>query len=73
MILGNDSEERKFQRLSNKLSKTIAFAKKRYFTKILDKNKHNVKKTWQILQSELPATTRKLCAKIINEQNDPIT
>ena len=61
----------KFQRLLNKLSKTIAFAKKSYFSKILEKSKHNVRKTWQILQSLLTATIKNFSAKIINEQNDP--
>ena len=79
MLLANDAlcsnlyfyremiRKKKIRRLSNKLNKTIASAKKGYYAKILDKNKHNVKKTWQILQSVLPTNfLQKL------EQKDPI-
>ena len=70
-LSGNDLEKRKFRRLSNKLNKKLVFAKKRCFTKILDKIKHNTKKTWQILQSVLPpTTTNKLPAIAINKQKD---
>ena len=72
-LSGNDSKKRKFRKLSNKLNKTIAFAKKGYFSKILCRNKHNAKKTWQILQSVLPTATNKLPAITINEQKDPKT
>ena len=72
-LLKNDSKKRKFRRLSNKLNKTIAFVKKSYFNKILDKNKHNAKKTWQILQSVLPTSSNKLPAITTREQKEPKT
>ena len=65
--------KKNFEDSRTNLSKTIAFSKKICFTKILDKTKLHVKRTWQMLHSALTATTNKLSAKIIKEQNKPKT
>ena len=69
-LSGNDLEKRKFRRPLNKLIKTTAFSKKGYFTEIMDKNKRNIKKTWQMRSSSYYQQTS---CKIINKQNDPKT
>ena len=44
---------------ANKLTKTKAFAKKRFYAEELENNKNNSRKTWELLRALLPGKSSK--------------
>ena len=46
-----------YKKFSNKLTKIKTNAKKKYLAEELEKNKCNLRKTWEILRSLIPSTT----------------
>ena len=57
-LQGNDSQKSFFRKYSNKLTKIIALTKKLYYYSVLNQNKNNQNKIWEIIRSVLPSKSK---------------
>ena len=49
----------------NKLNETLRLAKQNYFSNLLDKEKHNMRNTWKILNSILRTSKKPMSNKFV--------
>ena len=78
-LLGNDGQKSFFHKYSNKLTKIIALAKTLYYSSVLNQNKNNQKKVWEVIRSVLLSKSKSTSSffdcfdteKIVNTPTDP--
>ena len=58
-LSNDDAKKRECKIFANKLTKTNALAKKRFYAEELENNKNNSRKTWELLRTLLPGKSSK--------------
>ena len=58
-LSNDDAKKREYRIFANKLTKTKALAKKRFYAEELENNKNNSRKTWELLRTLLPGQSSK--------------
>ena len=63
-----DQTIQKYKMYRNKLNVILRLAKQNYFSNMLDKEKHNMRNTWKILNSILRTSQKTLSNKFVKKQ-----
>ena len=58
-LSNDDAKKQEYKIFANKLIKTKALAKKRFYAEELENNKGNSRKTWELLRTLLPGKSSK--------------
>ena len=68
-----DSNVKKYKIYRNKLNMLLRLAKKNYFSRMLEKEKHNMRNTWQVLNSILKSSKKPISSRFIKNGKTLIT
>ena len=58
-LSNDDAKKREYKIFANKLTKTKALAKKRFYAEELENNKNNSRKAWELFRTLLPGQSSK--------------
>jgi hypothetical protein len=64
-----DNNVQKYKMYRNKLNISLRLAKQNYFSTLLDKEKHNMRNTWKILNSILKSSKNQISSKFVKNNN----